>query len=299
MNFLKVLLVILASAAVGYFVEPRLRPRLIPTEERMAGDQPIPDWVARLEPTQLPAKVGLKRSAMVRLSDSPEPVELPVGTRLKTVRIEGDQLVVNPFQGASETMLPIRATDLLDLLGDEAPAPREAEPEVDDVEAASSDSGEAEPAREEAPAEMPDATTPTDEGETEELDEPEEPEESDGAVESDGGEEELVLPDEEVTEAAPVPEESEAGPVVLDDARIVALMQEVVRSGALSEFSFQQVQSWQAGGDTEFDGETFQSGLLVYRAETAFGVTNIEAKALIRDGSIERWIWPKSGMEIK
>ena len=40
-------------------------------------------------------------------------------------------------------------------------------------------------------------------------------------------------------------------------------------------------------------------GTLTYKAETIFGVKTIQAKALITDGKVQRWIWPKSGMEIK
>ena len=43
----------------------------------------------------------------------------------------------------------------------------------------------------------------------------------------------------------------------------------------------------------------YQIGAVAYKAETIFGVKTIQAKALIKDGKVQRWIWPKSGMEIK
>ena len=46
-------------------------------------------------------------------------------------------------------------------------------------------------------------------------------------------------------------------------------------------------------------GSSFQTGTLNYKAETIFGVRTIQAKALISNGEVVRWIWPKSGMEIR
>jgi hypothetical protein len=76
-------------------------------------------------------------------------------------------------------------------------------------------------------------------------------------------------------------------------------MQESVRDGQIKEFTFDQVLAWKAEADEIIDGETYQTGLASYKAETIFGVKTIQAKALIKGGKIQRWIWPKSGMEIK
>ena len=76
-------------------------------------------------------------------------------------------------------------------------------------------------------------------------------------------------------------------------------MQESVRAGQIKEFNFDQVTTWKAEADEIVDGETYQTGLASYKAETIFGVKIIQAKALIKGTKIQRWIWPKSGMEIK
>jgi hypothetical protein len=39
--------------------------------------------------------------------------------------------------------------------------------------------------------------------------------------------------------------------------------------------------------------------MLSYKAETIFGIKTIQAKAYIRDGRVSRWVWPKSGLEIR
>jgi hypothetical protein len=76
-------------------------------------------------------------------------------------------------------------------------------------------------------------------------------------------------------------------------------MQESIRDGQIKEFKFEQVLGWKAGENETVDGQTFQTGLVSYKAETIFGVKTIQAKALIQKGKVVRWIWPKSGMEIK
>lgn len=80
---------------------------------------------------------------------------------------------------------------------------------------------------------------------------------------------------------------------------MVKVMQESIRGAQVKEFTFDQVLGWEAGGDETVDGEIFKTGTVSYKAETIFGVKTIQAKALIKDGKVQRWIWPKSGMEIK
>lgn len=85
----------------------------------------------------------------------------------------------------------------------------------------------------------------------------------------------------------------------LDADGIVAAMQESVKSGGVNEFGFDQVLEWTAGEDEERDGASYQTGKVTYKAETIFGVKNIQAQALILNGKVAKWIWPTSGMEIK
>ena len=57
--------------------------------------------------------------------------------------------------------------------------------------------------------------------------------------------------------------------------------------------------AWKPEANETVDGVVYQTGSAAYKAETIFGVKTIQAKALIRGGKVVRWIWPKSGMEIK
>jgi hypothetical protein len=87
-----------------------------------------------------------------------------------------------------------------------------------------------------------------------------------------------------------------------DDAKnkaIVELMKSSITDGQVTEFTVSQVLGWKAGGKEVFDGETYQVGLAAYSADTIFGKKTLEAKALIKDGKVVKWVWAKSKLEIK
>lgn len=110
--------------------------------------------------------------------------------------------------------------------------------------------------------------------------------------------------DPEMTpEPEPAPEptpEPEPEPVPVGPVDVVAVMQDSIKSGSIKEFGFDQVLDWKASEESEtIDGESYQTGVASYKAETVFGVKTIQAKALIKGGKVVRWLWPKSGMEIK
>jgi hypothetical protein len=102
-------------------------------------------------------------------------------------------------------------------------------------------------------------------------------------------------------EPEPTPEpEPEPEPATAGSGDPVAVMKASIQAGEIKEFSFDQVLEWQPGEGTEtIDGQVYQTGIASYKAETVFGVKTIQAKALIQGGKVVRWLWPKSGMEIK
>ena len=75
-------------------------------------------------------------------------------------------------------------------------------------------------------------------------------------------------------------------------------MQDSIRNGDIKEFKAEQVLEWKDSGPETIDGEDFETGLASYKAETIFGMKTIQAKALVKNGKVVRWIWPKSGMQI-
>ncbi len=98
-----------------------------------------------------------------------------------------------------------------------------------------------------------------------------------------------------VVEPTPAP----AADTKLGDDEIIALMKDSIASGAVDEFTSDQVKGWKANGEETIDGTEYQTGLAAYEAATIFGVRPVQAKALIKDGKIERWVYAKSGMEIQ
>jgi hypothetical protein len=77
-------------------------------------------------------------------------------------------------------------------------------------------------------------------------------------------------------------------------------MRESIRNKEIKHFEFTQVQDWQAAADETIDGAVYQTGLVTYEGETLFfGVKTMQAKALIQNGKVVRWIWPKSGVQIE
>lgn len=134
------------------------------------------------------------------------------------------------------------------------------------------------------------------------LDNPAEPADDGlGPTEPDPEPEPEPTPEPVLADATPDPvmEDEPAAPAPAPSVDVVAVMQASIRAGEIKEFGEAQVQGWQAGEEETTDGTTYQTGLVAYTAETVFGVRTIQAKAYIKDGKVERWIWPNSGMEIK
>jgi hypothetical protein len=101
------------------------------------------------------------------------------------------------------------------------------------------------------------------------------------------------------TEPAPLTESVDAPAPAPTDSDVVQVMQASIDAGQIKEFTKAQVLRWKASTDEIADGETYQIGLAAYKAETIFGIKTIQAKAMIQSSKVVRWIWPKSGMEIK
>lgn len=270
------LLTMAAAGFLGYVAEPRLRLRLTGVEPsaiekaentkvllQLPGGLPQVD-PSTLTPEQLPQRVLLNSDVKVSDTASGVTMSLGAGNRVKLVRIEGGNAVVSPGEGPFLGRVPITGTDLLQqIAARRTTASPQVSPTVPSVE-------------EIAPPPVPSAA---------ELIEP--PESVVAPVKES--------PPEVVTEpAAPAPAEvSNASP---DSVRV---MQESIKAAQVKEFTFDQVLNWRAEADEVVDGETYQVGIASYKATTIFGVKTIQAKALIKGGQVQRWIWAKSGMEIK
>ena len=257
--------------------------------------------LTKLTPAQLPAQVTLKVTAEVADATGLK-MKIDPGNRLTLVRLEGDQVVVSPSSGPFEGKVPVSGTDLMEQLAANppvvAPTPAPAPTPTPTPEPAAAPTPApaptAEPAATPAPTPEPAATpAPTPEPAATPTPEP-------AAAPTAEPAPELVLP------ASPAPTIEAAPPAATATATAaggagtsVEVMKAHIRSGAIKEFNFQQVQDWKSGANEVISGTTYQTGLIHYKAETIFGVKTIEAKALILNGKVVRWVWPKSNMEIK
>lgn len=276
---------ILVAGMLGYSNEPKLRSALTrmpkPRASAIQSEEALMINLGSLAPNQLPEKVMLTHDIQFTQKSSGLTLFLGKGTEVQLVRVNGRNLAVRPIDTTYLIEVPVKHTDLIDRLRSK-PLPLHAEASPATTPETVS-APESEPTPEITPATEPE-TAPV-------------PEPSPFPVaESAPAPEPVSVPDSE-PEFAPESMAMDATPVV--PINIVDIMQESIRDGLIKEFKFEQVLGWKAGEDEAVDGQTFQTGLVSYKAETIFGVKTIQAKALIQDGKVVRWIWPKSGMEIK
>lgn len=224
---------------------------------------------AKYPADRLPAKILLKADAEIADAASDLKMTITAGNRVKLIRLDGKNAVISPGAGPFEGSVPISQTDLLEQLAALPKMTDPAEPKPVVIP----------PAATEIAAE-PIAPTPAPEPQPEPAPAP--------ALEP--------KPNPALEPATP-----EAAPISSDDpVDVVAVMKSSIKGGEIKEFTFDQVLDWQAAAGTEtVDGEFYHTGIASYKAETVFGVKTIQAKALIKGSKVVRWLWPKSGMEIK
>ena len=200
-------------------------------------------------------------------------MSIQAGNRVNLLRIEGANAVVGPANSPFEGKVPIMSTDILQQLAANPPA-NAAHPAAPKVNAGSiTDASSAPPDYSPAgESEEPVAVTPP----------PPVPEPAPAPA---------PIPD---PVPAPVEDAVPEGPV-----DVVAVMKESVQSAQIKEFKADQVQEWTAGEQETVEGTVFQTGKVLYKATTFLGEKTIEAKAFIKGGKVQRWIWPRSGMEIR
>ncbi|MFK7849390.1 MAG: hypothetical protein AB8D78_00295 [Akkermansiaceae bacterium] len=277
---------IIAAGIVGYSFEPDMRIGLTgkpkdyvpkPAEPEV---EPVSTVVVKnsdpetaIDPAtwpadRLPAKVELKGDVEISNETGDIKMTITAGNRVDLVRVDGENVIISPGSGPLEGTVPIVHTNLIEQLT----ALAKILPPVDpsdpvDPPVVASNTGE-NTGTVETPTEVavvnPEMTS-----------DPVEPEVA------------VVEPEEDPTSA----------PASGD---VVAIMQASIKAGDIQEFTFDQVLDWAANDAAEeIEGESFQTGIASYKAETVFGVKTIQAKALIQEGKVVRWLWPKSGMEIK
>lgn len=265
---------IAAAAALGFYAEPDLRVSLTglkPSSNQLVlnqsllvrpadGSAPIP--LSSLRPDQLPATVTLQIAVSANNPATGESITLPAGGAAKLVRVDGINLVVSPVGQAFFGSVPYNQTDLLTKL-----------------------------------AQMPALTAPpTPSTPTPQAEPPSPPVSPLNPSTPDPLE---TLANEKAPEVTPTPPPTApTASSAPNEADIVAIMKESIQNVQITEFKFADVLEWKAAPAEDLDGATYQIGLASYRAETIFGVKTFQAKALIKDGKVNRWIGKKSGQDL-
>lgn len=281
------------AGVLGFMAEPSLRfqftglkPKdgaasLILEDKTKAPEAPRID-PSTVPQSQLPKVVTLTNEVKINDKGSGMTMTISAGSKVKLIRITGENAVVRPGETDYTISIPYKDTDLLDQLEANPPSAEPATEPVtpDPVPTPAGDSEEPKP----TPDPVAQNTTPTPAPAPEPAPEPKV---------------DPVPTPEPAPAPAPAPEPAPQPAPVATAKDPVQVMQESLRSGQIKEFSFDQVLDWKAGTEEAVDGENYATGLVSYKAETIFGVKTIQAKALIKEGKVAKWIWPKSGMEIK
>ena len=225
--------------------------------------------LAKFPKERLPQKVTLKGDVAFSNKETEVTMKVSAGSKVNLVKVDGSNVVISPGVGDLEGRVPVAATNLMELLQAMPEGPVATEPSAGD-----------QTAPETAPQTAP-KTEPMAGAET-------------------TAEPETSAEPKTMEEPAPEPKPAPEPDVPAGPTDVVAVMKASIEAGDISEFSFDQVTDWEAVDEEEsFDGESYKVGLLTYKAETFVGVRTIQAKALVKGNKVARWLWPKSGMEIK
>ncbi len=315
MKQILILSVMLAAGLLGYVKEPKLRfaiTGLKPDAASVRSDGLFGGNGPQIDPStltreQLPEKVRLGAEIQFTDEASGVTITVPAGSSVKLLRIDGSNAVVRAGENVPYSIvLPISKTDLMEQLAARPaapsvpPAPSSPVPEPA-PQTIPAQHAPAEPTPVPAPAPEP-APIPTPTGDSQEPAPVPAPIEEIKPTPTPALEPAPVptTPADSSTPPEPQPAATTgSAPVTAGSADVVKLMQESIRGGQIKEFTSDQVLDWKAETGEKVNGEEFQIGSVTYKAETILGVKSIKAKAFIKDGKVQRWIWPKSDMEIK
>ena len=102
------------------------------------------------------------------------------------------------------------------------------------------------------------------------------------------------------TKPEPEPEKEDKGPLEkeLGEEELITVMQESIKKRMVSEFSFDGVLKWEPGDKETINDLEYQTGFATYEKETIFGKQPVIAKALVRNGKLNKWVYAKTGLDI-
>jgi len=229
----------------------------------LADGSPIRINLRKLTADDFPPLVSLASDVEARLPDGSATRLFNSGSKLKPVRYYDGRVTLEDDTGGFMAEIAVGQTDFAKLTLDNMVARIKATMESEGVIFASEDFSE----------------------------------EDSEAVEKEKIVEEKVV--EEVVEEDPN-KRIELPKGELTPEEIVIAMQQYVEDEKVTEFTYDQVEEWDAGEDEEIDGKSVQTGTVTVTSQTVFGSESTKkAKAIIVKGRVRRMIWPKSGFEVE
>lgn len=288
MRYAKFAIIVFVLFFLGYVLGPTITPMLV--KEKKATSSLVKNVkiqsaiyeidLAEYRTDDLPKIVKIAKQVKLKTNSGEGVKMLTRGTEVKLLNRDGLELIIETIDGVAKGRVDIETTDLYGVL-----AQAKFDKDAGKVAGGPTPTSPKPPVNPTAPVNPPPVADPTPPVAT-----PPAPATGGPMVASgDGG---TDGPDN----AAPTPE---PGDKKLSPDELVALMKKFIAAGTLKEFKAEQVVTWKAGEDESIDGVNYQIGLVTYKAQTIFGEKPVNAKALIKGGEVNRWVFAKSGMEMR
>ena len=288
MRYAKFAIIVFVLFFLGYVLGPTITPMLV--KEKKATSSLVKNVkiqsaiyeidLAEYRADDLPKIVKIAKKIKLETNSGEGVKMLTRGTEVKLLNRDGLELIIETTDGVAKGRVAIEATDLYGVL-----AQAKFDKDAGKVAGGPTPASPKPPVNPPAPVNPPPVAAPTPPVATPPAPAAGVPMVASGDGGTDGSD-----------NSAPTPEPADKK---LSPDELVALMKKFIAAGTLKEFKAEQVVTWKAGEDESIDGVNYQIGLVTYKAQTIFGEKPVNAKALIKGGEVNRWVFAKSGMEMR
>ncbi len=288
MRYAKFAIIVFVLFFLGYVLGPTITPMLVKekkTTSSLVKNVKIQSAIYKIDLAEyrtddLPKIVKIAKQIKLETNSGEGVKMLTRGTEVKLLNRDGLELIIETTDGVAKGRVAVETTDLYGVL-----AQAKFDKDAGKVAGGPTTAPPKPPVNPPAPVNPPPVADPTPPVATPPAPATGGPMVASGDGGTDGSD-----------NSAPTPEPADKK---LSPDELVALMKKFIAAGTLKEFKAEQVVSWKAGEDESIDGVNYQIGLVTYKAQTIFGEKPVNAKALIKGGEVNRWVFAKSGMEMR
>ena len=288
MRYAKFAIIVFVLFFLGYVLGPTITPMLVKekkTTSSLVKNVKIQSAIYEIDLAEyrtddLPKIVKIAKQVKLATNSGEGVKMLTRGTEVKLLNRDGLELIIETTDGVAKGRVDIETTDLYGVL-----AQAKFDKDAGKVAGGPTPASPKPPVNPPAPVNPPPVADPTPPVVTPPVPASGGPMVASGDGGTDGSDN---------SEPTPEPADKKLSP-----DELVALMKKFIAAGTLKEFKAEQVVTWKAGEDESIDGVNYQIGLVTYKAQTIFGEKPVNAKALIKGGEINRWVFAKSGMEMR